>query len=340
MKKTNLKALSKEDVERFFKENNLPAYRARQLLHWIYERGATDIGEITEFSKPLREDLSAKTFISSLMLRKRQVSEDGTEKFLFELEDGGCIESVLIPDENRLTLCISSQVGCRMGCEFCLTGETGFVRDLLPHEIVDQYLSARRLASPGAITNIVFMGMGEPLNNLDNVAEAIRMLTGPAKFSKRRITVSTSGVVPRIPELPKKAPSVNLAVSLNATTDEVRSRIMPINRKHNIQTLLDALRKYPLPPGSRITIEYVLLRGVNDTGGDARRLVRLLKGIPCKINLIPFNEYEGSEFKAPDEARVLAFQKILTDSGMTAIIRKSKGRDILAACGQLRAGYA
>jgi len=339
MSKVNLKSLNKAGLESLFKREGLPPFRAGQMLHWIYERGATSIGEITEFSKPLREKLSQAAYISNLGLKDRKVSEDGTEKYLFELEDGNCIESVLIPDEKRLTLCISSQVGCYAACRFCLTGEMGFIRNLEAYEIVDQVISVKRLIAPKEITNIVFMGMGEPLNNFDNVVEALWRLTELAGFSKRRITLSTSGVVPKLPELPQKAPAVNLAVSLNAATDEVRSRIMPINKKYPLKMLLDALRQYPLPPRSRITFEYVLLADVNDSDEDAKRLVKLLRGIPSKINLIPFNEYEGSEFKAPQEGRVLAFQKILTDAGMTALVRKSKGRDILAACGQLRAGY-
>jgi 23S rRNA (adenine2503-C2)-methyltransferase len=339
MDKINLKALNQAEMEAFFKGQGLPAFRARQMLHWIYEKGARSTEDITEFSKPLREKLSEIACISNLELKERKTARDGTEKYLFGLEDGNSIESVLIPDEKRLTLCISSQVGCYMSCRFCLTGAMGFIRNLAAHEIVDQVISTRRLIAPKEITNIVLMGMGEPLNNLDNVAEALWRLTEFAGISKRRITFSTSGIAPKIRELPRKAPAVNLAVSLNATTDEVRSRIMPVNKKYPLKTLMDALREYPLTPRARITFEYVLLRDINDTDEDARRLIKLLKGIPSKINLIPFNEFEGSDFKTPSEARVLAFQKILTDSGMTVLIRKSKGREILAACGQLKAGY-
>jgi len=339
MNRVNLKSLNKAHLESLFKREGPPAFRARQMLHWIYEKGAKSIEEITEFSKPLREKLSGIAYISNLELKDRKTSEDGTEKYLFELEDANCIESVLIPDEKRLTICISSQVGCYAACRFCLTGEMGFIRNLEAHEIVDQVISAKRLIAPKEITNIVFMGMGEPLNNFDNVLEALWRLTELVGFSKRRITLSTSGIVPKIFELPNKAPAVNLAISLNATTDDVRSRIMPVNKKYPLKMLLDALKQYPLPPRSRITFEYVLLADVNDSDEDAKRLVKLLRGIPSKINLIPFNEYEGAAFKAPREGRVLAFQKILTGAGLTALIRKSKGRDILAACGQLRAGY-
>ena len=248
------------------------------------------------------------------------------------------MESVLIPDGKRLTLCISSQVGCRMACGFCLTGKMGFKRNLLPHEIVDQFLLARELAFPENITNVVFMGMGEPLDNIDNVAEAIKRITAFALFSKRRITVSTSGVVPAIKEFAAKAPGVKLAVSVNAATDSVRSSIMPVNRKYPIQKLIAALRDFPLAQRDRITIEYVLLKGKNDSPGDAKILARLLRGIPCKINLIPYNAGDCPETPglfAPAEEAVLEFQEVLARAGYTAIIRKSKGRDILAACGQL-----
>jgi 23S rRNA (adenine2503-C2)-methyltransferase len=332
----DLKSLSKADVYRFAAEHGLPGYRADQLLHWIYERYVRSLQEITEFSKALRGELAGFAYISNLELADRQSSKDGTEKFLFSLEDGQTIESVLIPDKDRLTLCISSQVGCAMACGFCLTGGMGIIRNLRAHEIVDQIISVNRLIAPGRTTNIVLMGMGEPLANFDEVVEALWRITGLMGISKRRITLSTSGLVPRMLELPAKAPDVNLAVSLNATTDEVRSRIMPINRTYPIKDLLDACRRYPLKPRRRITFEYVLIGGLNDTLADAKRLVKLLRGIPCKVNLIPFNPHDRSSMKRPSEETVLAFQKIITDSNMTVLIRESKGQDILAACGQLR----
>jgi 23S rRNA (adenine2503-C2)-methyltransferase len=242
----------------------------------------------------------------------------------------------LIPDEDRLTLCISSQVGCAMRCGFCLTGGMGLVRNLRAHEIVDQVISVNRIIAPARITNLVFMGMGEPLANFDEVVEALWRITGLMGISKRRITLSTSGLVPKMRELAERAPEVNLAVSLNAATDEVRSRIMPINRTYPLKELLDACRRYPLRPRRRITFEYVLIRGMNDSTGDAKRLVKLLSGIPCKVNLIPFNPGEENTMQRPSEEKVLAFQRVLTDSHMTALIRESRGQDILAACGQLR----
>jgi 23S rRNA (adenine2503-C2)-methyltransferase len=339
MVKTDLKAFSQEELDSFTKNAGLPAFRSRQLIHWIYERYALSIDGITEFSKKLREELSEKAYISNLTLLDRQTSEDGTQKFLFGLEDSETIESVLIPDEDRLTLCISSQVGCAMGCVFCLTGKMGLKRNLEAHEIVDQIISVNRLILPERITNIVLMGMGEPLANFDHVVEAIIRITTIMKMSPKRITLSTSGIPPKIVELGKKALKVNLAISLNATTDAVRNVIMPINKTYPIRALLDACRKYPLSVNKRITFEYVLLKGTNDSPEDARRLVRLLKNIPSKINLIPFNAYSGCEYERPDERTVIQFQDILLDAGMTVLIRKSKGQDILAACGQLKAKY-
>ncbi|MFN3740891.1 MAG: 23S rRNA (adenine(2503)-C(2))-methyltransferase RlmN [Thermodesulfovibrionales bacterium] len=333
----NLKALSSAELESFIKSLGLPSYRAGQLIHWIYEKLARDIDEITVFSKELRRSLKEKSYISNLQIIERAVSKDGTIKYLLELEDKEGIESVLIPDEKRLTLCISSQVGCPMGCAFCLTGTIGLKRNLHAYEIVDQVITIKRQYPD--ITNIVFMGMGEALLNLENTVEALKRLINFMHFSPRRITVSTCGIPQKIEELYESFPEnpPNLAISLNATTDEVRSRLMPVNKVYPLKTLFASLKKLSLPPRRRITFEYVLLEGINDTDEDARRLVKLLKGIPSKVNLIPFNPVPGIEFKRPSEERTLRFQKILTDSHLTALIRKSKGQDILAACGQLRA---
>lgn len=337
MLKTDLKSLNKKELESFFKEFGLPSFRARQLIHWIYERHVQSIRDITEFSKELRESLSEKAYISNLEILNRQTSKDRTEKFLFQLQDKEAIESVLIPDVDRLTLCISSQVGCAMDCRFCLTGRLGLRRNLKAHEIVDQIISVKRVISPRTITNIVFMGMGEPLANFENVVDALWRMTDFMNISPRRITLSTAGIVPKILELPKAAPMVNLAISLNATTDDVRDYLMPINKTYPIKELLNACRRFPLPKRRRITFEYVMLKGINDSMDDAKRLISLLRGIPSKVNLIPFNPYEGSEFKRPDDEDVLNFQKVLLKANITALIRKSKGQDILAACGQLKA---
>ncbi|MBN2654697.1 MAG: 23S rRNA (adenine(2503)-C(2))-methyltransferase RlmN [Nitrospirae bacterium] len=340
MQKTDLFSLTEQQLNAFIDAEGLPAYRARQIIKWIYEKHACSIEEITEFSKDLRRSLSEKAYISCLELADQQISIDGTRKFLFKLQDGETIESVLIPDEERLTLCISSQVGCAMSCGFCVTGSIGIKRDLLAYEICGQVIGASRIIHPQKITNIVLMGMGEPLANFENVVEALWRITGLMQFSPRRITLSTSGIVPKIAALAQSAPMVNLAISLNATTDQVRDMIMPVNRTYPLKALLDACRRFPLPPRRRITFEYVMLKGVNDSDADAARLIKLLRGIPSKINLIPFNEFEGAKYRRPDDARVQEFQEMLSSAGMTAIVRKSKGQDILAACGQLKAKYS
>ncbi len=272
-------------------------------------------------------------------MAKRLVSSDGTEKFLFSLEDGEKIESVLIPDKDRLTLCVSSQVGCAMGCRFCITGKLGLIRNLKAHEIVDQVISAARLSLPRQITNIVMMGMGEPLANLDEVSEALKGITGFIGLSKRRITLSTAGLVPKMSLLAEKAPGVNLAVSLNAPSDRKRNEIMPINKRYPLASLIAACGRFPLGPRGKITFEYVLIEGVNDYVEDARRLAKLVRGIRCKINLIPFNPHAGSGLKRPSEGAVLEFQEVLTGNALTALIRESRGQDILAACGQLKAEH-
>ncbi len=338
MTKTNLKALSRTDLPEFINAQGLPAFRAKQLVHWIYERRVEQVSGISEYSKSLRERLDALAYISNLKMLDRRVSEDGTEKYLWELEDGKTIESVLIPDDDRLTLCISSQVGCALRCAFCLTGSFGLKRNLETHEIADQVISAARIVAPKTISNIVLMGMGEPLMNFENVVEALWRMTDWMRIPPRRITLSTAGVAPKIAELAKKAPMVTLAISLNASTDAVRDRIMPINRTYPLKELLAACRNFPLPPRRRITFEYVLLEGVNDTPEDAKRLKELLRGIPAKVNLIPFNPFPGAPFERPEDRRVLAFQERLIGKHLTTLIRRSKGQDILAACGQLKVG--
>ena len=351
--KINLKQLAKDGIYRFIGGENLPAYRAEQLIHWMYKRHVSEVEDVTEFSKDLRRHLNEIAFISNLKVVQKLRSSDGTEKFLFSLEDGQRIESVLIRDDGRLTLCISSQVGCAMGCLFCLTGRCGLTRNLKAYEIVDQIIAVNRILEseaveplsgkgeeggiPGkGITNVVFMGMGEPLLNFDEVVEALWRIVDFIGISKRKITLSTSGIVPKILLLPKKAPDINLAISLNATTDEIRNEIMPVNKRYPLKTLIAACRKYPLQPGRRLTFEYVLIGGKNDSADDAKRLVGLLKGIRCKINLIPFNPHHGSKFKGPPDYKVLEFQTILSNHHLRAFIRQSRGQDILAACGQLR----
>ena len=336
MTKINLKSLSKDQIFHFVADQGLPLYRAEQLIHWIYEKYVADIDEISEFSAGLRNSLKSIAFMSNLQSAERLKSSDGTEKFLFSLEDGETIESVLIPDDGRLTLCISSQVGCAMGCLFCLTARCGLVRSLKSYEILDQIISVNRIIRPKKVTNIVFMGMGEPLANFDEVVEALWRIVNFFGISKRKITLSTAGIVPKMLLLPEKAPDINIAISLNATTDKVRNEIMPITKTYPLKALINACKKYPLRPGRKITVEYVLIEGKNDSLEDAYRLVKLLRDFRCKINLIPLNPHRGSDLKRPSDQRVSEFQEILMQNNVRALIRESKGQDILAACGQLR----
>ncbi|HEX9757810.1 MAG TPA: 23S rRNA (adenine(2503)-C(2))-methyltransferase RlmN [Nitrospiria bacterium] len=334
----DFKEMSLASAQKWVQEQGWPRYRAEQIFEWIYRKGAKTFSDMTNLSKQDREHLEVQCEISRLKIIKHQISQDGTEKFLFILKDKNQIESVLIPDEDRLTLCISSQAGCGLDCQFCFTAVGGLKRNLKPHEIVDQVLIVKQqLSENRTLTNIVLMGMGEPLANLDNTLEAIQRITDPKglAISPRRITISTVGLVPQIQDLGKRAPQINLAVSLNATTNEQRNRLVPINQSYPLEKLLQACKEFPLSPRRRIFFEYVLLNGVNDSLEDAKRLVQLVRGIRCKINLIPFNEYPGSFFSRPAQEQVIKFQNILLSANLTAFIRKTKGQDILAACGQL-----
>ena len=336
-----IKSLSLDELREKLVAMGLKAYRASQIFAWIYLHHAVSFDDMTNIAKSEREMLSAVFAITAPAVLLVERSSDGTRKFLFGLADGHTVESVLIPDEDRQTLCISSQVGCRQACRFCLTARSGFIRDLKAHEITDQVLEVSRLLRTErsrGITNIVLMGMGEPLANFDEVVRALQTITSDKGLgiSPRRVTVSTSGLVPEIEKLGAAGLKVNLAVSLNASSDVVRDRIMPVNKRYPIRELLAACRRFPLEPRRRITFEYVLLGGVNDSQDDALRLTRLLKGIKCKVNLIPFNPFPGSEFQRPDDAAVRRFQKVLLDHRYTAPVRESRGRDISAACGQLR----
>lgn len=336
--KRNIRSIPLPELAEILKEMGVEKYRLQQVLQWIYERDIASFEEMTNLSKKLREQLAEHYTIERLPISFQQKSEDGTRKFLIKLPDGETIESVLIPNEGRQTLCISSQVGCAMACRYCLTGLVGLKRNLSQFEILEQVMAVKREVPETKISNIVFMGMGEPMHNLKNVLPAVEIMVDPRclNFSKRKITVSTSGLVPEMLEFGKHS-DVKLAISLCATTNELRDVIVPINRKYPLEVLLDACRKYPLKPRGRITMEYVMLAGVNDSLEDAKRLLKILKGVPCKINLIPFNEFPGSEFKRPSDEQVRLFQHYLLDKGLQTNIRTSRGRDILGACGQLKA---
>ena len=334
MEKTDIKNFTLPELEAYIAGKGKERFRAKQIFKWLYQQDAVDFAEMTNLSKEFRQELEKTSWISNLEAEAVEASADGTKKYLFRLADGNAVESVLIPDEDRTTLCISSQVGCAMGCEFCLTGTFKLTRNLTTAEIVNQVCAVKRQEP---VRNIVFMGMGEPLANLKNVIKALKILTDPDgfQFSTRKVTVSTSGLVPEMAELGASV-TVNLAVSLNATTDEVRARIMPINRRYPIRDLLAACKAFPLPSRRWITIEYVMIRGVNDSLDDAKRLVRLISNIPSKVNLIPFNEHDGCAFQSPSQDSVDRFHKYLLDKHVTVITRSSRGSDISAACGQLK----
>ncbi|BCA79862.1 23S rRNA (adenine(2503)-C(2))-methyltransferase RlmN [Desulfuromonas sp. AOP6] len=331
----DLKNLTFEALVEFLSAFGKEKFRARQIVRWIYGRGVTSFAEMTDLSKELREQLAAKAYVSDWTAEVTETSSDGTKKYLFRLDDGQTVESVRIPMENgRSTVCISTQVGCAMQCAFCLTGTFGLFRNLETAEIVNQVCA---VAKDGPINNIVLMGMGEPLHNLDNVVDALKILylDDGMGFGTRKVTLSTCGLIPEMLELAKRIP-VNLAISLNATTDEVRDRLMPVNRRYPLKELMAACRAYPLKPHQRITFEYILIRGVNDSLDDAKRLIKLLHGIKAKVNLIPFNEHAGSDFRAPTPEAIEAFQTYLLNRDIVAIRRASKGQDISAACGQLK----
>ena len=335
--KTELKGLDLHETERWAVSHGLEPYRGRQIRHWLFTKLAGSFDEMTNLPATIRIILQNSVTINPLDKVKTLVSEDGTRKYLFKSDDNHHIESVLIPERDHLTLCISSQAGCAMGCRFCLTGRQGLKRDLRPSEIIEQVIMVKRsLDNPEKLRNIVLMGMGEPLANYEAVIKALKNLISEdgMNFSHRKVTLSTCGLVPRLKTLGRDI-TVNLAVSLNAADDETRDFLMPINRKYPLNDLLNACREFPLPNRRMITFEYTLIKDINDREKDAKNLVRLLSGLRAKINLISLNPYPGSDFSPPSSGRTLDFQQILIDSQFTAIIRKSKGKDILAACGQL-----
>ncbi|AKF81853.1 50S rRNA methyltransferase [Myxococcus fulvus 124B02] len=343
-KLVDVASLSMEGLTRFVTEQlGERAFRAPQMYRWLHQRGVTSFDEMTDLSKAFREKLKVAAEIIPLVKDLEQRSVDGTIKYRWKTRDGRYIESVYMPSEDRRTLCVSTQVGCAMACGFCMTGTMGLKRNLTPSEIVAQVHAVNREVRKNEghetlrpLSNLVFMGMGEPLHNFENLKTALAILQsedGP-NFSHRHITVSTVGLVPMIERFGKET-DVKLAISLNASTDEQRSKTMPVNRKWNIAALLDACRKFPLRQGRRITFEYVLIQGFNDSDEDAHRLIQLLKGIPAKVNLIPYNENPGLGFQTTAEERAEQFRAILSDGHVAAYIRKNRGRDIAGACGQL-----
>jgi 23S rRNA (adenine2503-C2)-methyltransferase len=341
----DLIGLSRTDLIERLARIGLPKFRAGQIWHWLYHRGATDLDEMTTLAKPLRTELATRFRVGRLEIAREQRSVDGTIKWLFRFPDGNEAETVFIPEDDRGTLCVSSQIGCTLTCSFCHTGTQRLVRNLTSGEIVGQVMAALDVleAWPAAqvnrpVTNIVLMGMGEPLYNLDNVAKAIHVIMDNEgiAISKRRITLSTSGVVPEMIRCGAET-GVNLAISLHGVTDAIRDILVPINKKYPLAQLLQACRNYPgINNARRITFEYVMLKDLNDSPADARALVRLIKGIPAKINLIPFNPWPGSPHECSDTAAIDAFAEIVMQAGYASPVRRPRGSDILAACGQLK----
>ena len=340
VKPIDLKSLTSDELEALVVSLGEKPYRARQIMNWIYQNPVSSFEEMTNLPKSLRTQIEAVSYLSPLEIAAVKTARDNTRKFLFTLHDGNQIEGVLIPEKKHVTLCISTQVGCAMGCTFCLSGKHGLIRNLTAGEIVNQICAIKNeFLQEDETANIVFMGMGEPLANLDNTLKALRILTDPLgfDFSPRRITVSTAGLIPQIKRLGQALP-VNLAISLNAANNPLRDVLMPINKKHPLHQLIKSASAAILPSRKHITFEYILIDGVNDSLKDARALASLLQGIRCKINLIPFNEHEGVTFKRPTTQAVDQFRQYLSSQHFTVIVRYSKGNDIGAACGQLGGG--
>ncbi len=325
-----------KELQAKFEHERLEKYRATQIFDWIYKKKATSFAVMTNLSKKLREELSRKFKLTFPELVTKVTSKDGTVKFLWKYEDGSTVESVLLRYPDRISACISSQVGCNLGCKFCATGRSGFVRNLTSGEILAQILGMER-SEKERIGNVVFMGMGEPMLNYDEVMRAIRVMVDPKalKISQRRISISTAGVVDGIEKLANEPLDVVLSVSLHAPTDEKRSKIMPINQKYPLSVLMNAIKSYQAIKGKRVTFEYILFDGFNDSLEDAKKLIELVKDIKCNVNLIPYNDTQ-SEFKRTPPRKAKEFEEFLKSNGLEAVIRAEKGSDIDAACGQLR----
>jgi 23S rRNA (adenine2503-C2)-methyltransferase len=340
MSALNLVGMLPSQLEDLAVDLGASRYRGRQIATWLYRKGVVDLEKMSDLPKDFRAALAARAAATPPEVERATPSQDGSRKLVFRLDDGSRVSAVVMPDDGRMTLCLSTQVGCGYACAFCLTGTMGLTRNLSAAEIVGQLLAANATLAEGEhITHIVFMGMGEPLANYAALVQSLRVLTDAKLglgFSPRRITVSTVGLVSGIEKLGAENLKVNLAISLHAASDEVRSRLMPVNRAWSLDALMTAVRKYPLAPRQSVFFEYVMLEGINDSPEEAQRLVRLLRGVRAKVNLIPFNDWDGSTFQRPPLARILAFQSILLDGGVTTTVRWSKGEDIGAACGQLK----
>ncbi len=347
MKKQDLKALTRNELVTWFKKKGYKEFRAKQVFNWLYKNGIDDFEKMTNIPKSLKKKLENESYFTDLSIRDVLFAEDGTQKYLWHLDDGEMIESVYLPfEDNRNSICISSQVGCGVNCLFCATGRGGLVRNLTTGEIVDQVfkiqkgISQQEFGLPG-ITNIVFMGMGEPLANLKAVLETIEILNDPEGFNigKRKITISTAGLIPGIIKLAEMEQQLVLAVSLNAPNDELRSNLMPINKKYPLDELLSAIKYYTDKTGRRVTFEYVLIKGLNDSIDCAYQTAQLLKKFLCHINLIPLNPVEGFFFEKPSKAAISNFKRVLEQANLETTIRQERGTHIEAACGQLRNSF-
>jgi len=336
--KINLLNFDRKGLQAFFAEMGEKPFRATQLIKWIYQEGEWDFDQMSNISKPLRAYLKEHCCIVAPEIILEQVASDGTRKWVIEMGGGNKVEAVYIPEENRATLCVSSQVGCSLACTFCSTAQQGFNRNLTTAEIIGQVIAANyRMGDKGRVTNVVMMGMGEPLLNFDNVVAAMNLMTEDFAFglSKRRVTISTSGVVPAMYRLQESC-DVSMAVSLHAPTDELRDILVPINQKYPLKELMAACNKYiENSPRGFITFEYVMLDGINDSAADARALVKLLKDVPSKMNLIPFNPFPNTDYKCSSRQAIEQFRDIVHKAGIVTTIRKTRGEDIDAACGQL-----
>jgi 23S rRNA (adenine2503-C2)-methyltransferase len=344
--KTNLLGLDAAALGRFFAEQGEKPFRARQVLHWVHQAGEDDFARMSDLAKALRDKLGALAGVEAPQVVADTLAEDGTRKWLLKVDAGNAVEAVFIPETGRGTLCVSSQAGCVLDCAFCSTGKQGFNRNLSTAEIVGQlWLANRLLRAPGLvrpITNVVLMGMGEPLLNLDNVLPALRLMTDDNAYglSRRRVTVSTSGVVPEMDRLRDECP-VALAVSLHAPNDALRDRLVPVNRKYPLRELIAACNRYlEKAPRDFVTFEYVMLDAVNDADEHARELAELARKVRCKFNLIPFNPFPGTAFRRSDDERIRRFAGIVQRAGLTVTVRKTRGDDIAAACGQLAGDVA
>ena len=341
MERKDIKGLSREELECALVKNGFARFSSSQVFNWLYKKRVEDVSLMTDLSKKLRADLNQDFCFSSLEIKEKKISKDNTTKFLFRLDDDYLIETVMIPEEKRDTVCVSTQVGCKFKCVFCLSGQNGFKRNLTTAEIINQFLKVQDSIAPKNISNIVFMGVGEPLDNFDNVIKAINIIMDNKGLylGKRKICISTSGLVPQINKLIELDLGVKLSVSLHSASEAVRSQLMPVNKKYPLSELMKVLREFVKKERSPVTFEYVLIRDLNSSRDDALRLAGLVKGIKCKLNLILYNPSPYFKWQAPSAREIEEFRKTLKDKCIFSTLRKSRGQDIEAACGQLRAQF-